>query len=1048
MKRCERWTGVMCLLVALGHLAAMAGTTGKIAGQVSDKTTREPLVGVNVTVQGTMLGGNTDINGYFAILNVPPGTCAVKASLVGYTPTVVTEVRVEIDQTAKVNIELPQQTVDLSEITVIAERKVVRPDVTTSVTSVTNEEVRSLPITTVAGVVGLQAGVQGGLVIRGGGPDEALFLMDGATMRDPRNNQPISGVPLSAVEEISIERGGFNAEYGQLRSGIVNVVTKEGRQKGYSFSVTGRYKPYAAKYSGISPFDPNSMWLRPYLDPAVAWTGTTSGAWDEFTQRQYPDFDGWNAISQRLMSNDDPTDDLSPAGAKRLFEWEHRKRPDTSSPDYDLDLGFGGPVPVVGEQLGGLRFFFSYRGLREMLMIPLTRPDYMENFSSLRLTSNIGSGMKLDVTGTMGMTHNVAINGTEQSSSTDFLRTGDQITANNSQLSFSDSRIFLDSYYSLADVGHQSIAAQLNHVINSKAYYDLRFEYVYRGYDTQPTRMRDTSRRYEIFPGYFASEAPFGFSPNPDPGINGMLMGGHTSTSRDNSKIAGYTFKGDLTAQLDQHNQVKTGLVFAYNDLNIDYGIVNLIFPESNAYVRWHRFPIRLGAYVEDKLEFEGFIANLGLRADYSTLRTEWPDVGVFDRSYFSSNYNAGTPYPMKSSEGEWTLSPRLGISHPISENSKLFFNYGHFRQLSTYEQMLRQSRGAHGELKTLGDPSLTSAKTIAYELGYDHSLFEQYLLQVSAFYRDISDVQDFQTYTNARGDVIYQKATANSYQDVRGFEVTVRKMTGQWWNGFVNYTYPVTSGGHFDKSFIYEDPSAQLEYDRRTSDAYQYKPTPRPYARLSLGLFTPDDLGNAEAMKLLLGGWNITLLGDWLAGDYVTWNPNQVQLGAPNLKMVDWYNLNLRFTKSIPLGPVRVMLFVDVQNVFNTKRLNLNSFYNPDDFKDYFGSLHLPQSPAWTNIPGDDKAGDYRKDGVDFQPVVQANDVTTLTSPSARAIYYERASGRYMNYVNGSWTEVDKVRLQKVLDDKAYIDMPNESSFWFLNPRNVFFGITTTIDL
>ncbi len=1039
---------MIILVIVISRLPAWAGTTGKIAGQVVDKDSREPLVGVNLTLEGTKIGGVTDEEGRFTILAVPPGMYNVKASLVGYAATILQQVRVDIDQTTTLALEMSQVTVNVAEVVISAERPAVQRDVSTSVSVLSSDEVRALPVTTVTAVAGLQAGVQG-LVIRGGGADQSLFLLDGATLRDPRNNQPITGVALSAVKEVSIERGGFNAEYGQLRSGIINVVTREGDRSAYTLSITGRYKPWAAKYDGVSPFDPSSMWLRPYLDPAVAWTGTENGAWDEFTRRQYPKFDGWNAISARLLTDSDPTNDLSPAAAQRLFEWQHRRRPDTKAPDYDVDLGFGGPFPLLSDQLGNLRFFLSYRTLREVLMVPLSRPDYKEHFGSLRLTTDLGSGMKLDLSATLSKRYTVAANGTEQVTSTDYIRSPDQISQFNSlQPATSSSRIFVESYYGLADIANNSFAAQLSNVISPTAYYDIRVEYISSKYNTGPLPSRNTSSAVELFPGYFVDEAPFGWSSQPDVAIDGMLMGGHTSTARDNSKFATVTLKADFTTQLDRHNQVKTGIEFAYNDLNVDYGILNLVFPESNTLVLWHRYPLRGSAYLQDKLEFEGFIANLGVRADYSTLRAQWPAVATFDRSFYSANFNPLVPYPTEESRGQLVFSPRLGISHPISENSKLFFNYGHFRQLSTYEQLFRLSRGANQEIKNIGDPNLAMARTIAYELGYDHSIADEYLFQLAAFYRDISNEQDFQSFQNARGDIIYQKATSNAYEDIRGFEVTVRKTSGRWWNGFVNYTYPVSSSGHFGTQQVYEDPSLQRQYDLQTSNAYQSRPVPQPYARISVGFFTPEDLGESSITHTLLGGWNVTLLGDWVSGGYVTWNPNQVVLSSPNVRQNDWYNLNLRLTKELPVGPLKVLLFVDVTNVFDTRRLNLNSFYDFNDQLDYYNSLHLPASNAYNNIVGSDKAGDYRKSGVDFVPIVQTGDITSVTNPNARAIYYNTATGTYMNYLNGQWSEVEGGRLTQVLDDKAYIDMPNQTSFNFLNPRSVFFGITTTIQL
>src|SRR4030065_1284738 len=96
----------------------------------------------------------------------------------------------------------------------------------------------------------------------------------------------------------------------------------------------------------------------------------------------------------------------------------------------------------------------------------------------------------------------------------------------------------------------------------------------------------------------------------------------------------------------------------------------------------------------------------------------------------------------MKPSKPQWQLSPRLGISHPITENSKLFFNYGHFKQMPQYEALFRFDTRPDNSLVRIGDPNLTLAKTISYELGFDYLFPENILLQVTAFYRDISDQQ------------------------------------------------------------------------------------------------------------------------------------------------------------------------------------------------------------------------------------------------------------------------------------------------------------------
>jgi outer membrane receptor protein involved in Fe transport len=526
------------------------------------------------------------------------------------------------------------------------------------------------------------------------------------------------------------------------------------------------------------------------------------------------------------------------------------------------------------------------------------------------------------------------------------------------------------------------------------------------------------------------------------------LFGGHTSTARDVTTTSSTTFKLDLTSQINPMHQLKTGLEFVYNDLNLDYGTVNLVFPESNNYVKEQWSPLRGAFYVQDKIEAKGFIANLGLRLDYNGPNTEWVDVDPFDKNFFSSRYSPDSSFTYRQSKSEFTFSPRLGISHPITLNSKLFFNYGHFKQLPTYEQIFRLSRGAFNQVLNFGNPELAFAQTVSYELGYDHVLFQNYLLQLAAFYHDITEQQDFTTYISADGSIQYAQSNNNSYEDIRGFELTLRKSSGPWVSGFANYTYPVTTGGRFGKAQIWEDPSEQRRYDNQTSNNYQFRPIPQPYARANVTFSTPIDFGPKLLGTKLLGDWSANFLADWRAGFYSTWNPNNIASITQNVQNKDYFNVVMRLAKNFRFGTARVTLLADINNLLNTQRLSLVSFYDFNDQQDYFNSLHLPANQAYNNIVGKDRVGEYRKEGVPYQPIVQVGVATEQPNPSPSVIYYERTSGKYMNYLNGAWSEVESGRMKKVLDDKAYIDMPNQASFNFLSPRDVFVGLRVSFDL
>lgn len=193
-----------CLIMsAVFHLFSVCvypGTTGKIAGTVSDTETGEPLAGVNVYLVGTTSGAASDENGHYNILNIQPGIKTVEISMIGYEVVRITEVRVISDQTTRLNVGLQSETMGTEAIVIVADREIIKPDVSASRTSITSDEIDALPQVSVEDVVQMQAGVEDGLSIRGGGADEALFLFDGFAMRDPRNNQPVTQLFPEPVE--------------------------------------------------------------------------------------------------------------------------------------------------------------------------------------------------------------------------------------------------------------------------------------------------------------------------------------------------------------------------------------------------------------------------------------------------------------------------------------------------------------------------------------------------------------------------------------------------------------------------------------------------------------------------------------------------------------------------------------------------------------------------------------------------------------------------------------------------------------------------------
>lgn len=1033
-----------------------AGTTGKVTGSVVDSRTGEPLPSVNVTIVGTTLGASTNVEGYFTILNVPPGKYRVQATLVGYKLSSAIDVRVDIDQTTTQNFRMTEEAIAGEEVIVIAARPVVQRDVSASRANIEIKDVDKLPVTSVVGAVGLQAGVQG-LVIRGGTIDQTAFMVDGLVLRDERTNNPYTGISLSTVQDIQVQTGGFNAEYGNIRSGMVNVVTREGGRSSYSFNMTGRYSPARPKHFGPSIYDKNGYWIRPYVDDAVAWTGTGKnyepGVWDKWTRDQYPYFEGWNSVAQKSLQDPDPTKHLTPNAAQQVFLWEYRKKAEIKDPDWDVDAGFGGPVPFA-EDLGNLRFFAGYRQSRSYYLIPLSRSSFDEQNAQIKLTTDLSGGMKLQLSGLWGRQEGTNDN---NAGNPGIFTSPASIASVLNRISYIDGRIFGEAYWAPSQVLLNLIGAKFTHNVNPNVFYEVTLQRYQQKTETNPGRLRDTSPIMTFGNGYTVDEAPFGWQPAPSTGITGLRMGVGMSNSRDTSSVTTYTGRFDMTAQLDRYNQVKSGVEVNYTDNWVRSASVDVFLPSGRFRTFWHNYPIRGAVYLQDKLEFEGMVANIGVRVDYLNPNGDWfVNYNPYDPAFTGAlSPGIDTLLAKEKVKPLLNVSPRLGISFPISENSKLYFNYGHFRQIPDPRNLFLLRRYLdNNQVTNVADPTAPLPKTVAYELGYEHSLFDEYLIRVAGYYKDIVNETQQVEYVNSSGTIDYLVYTENRYRDIRGFEITMSKNRGNWFQGFANYTYDVRTTGYFGRPIYYQSAQDQARDER--ANIYQEKPIPQPYARVNLDFFTPREFGPDVGGIYLLGDWRVNFIGSWSSGFYFTWTGGANIPGIQNnVQWRDSYNVDMRISKNFQIGKMGFQLFADVSNLLNTKYLTTYGFFDGADYNSYMSSLHLPadisSAIGTLYIPGDDRPGDSRAEGVAYQPIVPVARYSDLSIPinqQARPFYYVKETGKYYQLSGATWSEVDSGSLQKVMDDKAYIDMPNQETFSFLNPRRIFFGLRLTYDL
>ncbi|MEW6509499.1 MAG: TonB-dependent receptor [Bacteroidota bacterium] len=219
---------LLCAMLQFPWGSADAGTNGILEGTVRDKRTSEPLAGVTVMLVGLNHGTSTDVEGRFELQNIRAGKYDVRFSHIGYRPFLLRGVAVNPDLRTRLTVTLEPADLTLDEITVTQEKPLIQTDVTGTTFIVSGEEVRALPIDNVFDIVGYKAGTTREGNIRGGKTTEVVYLVDGLPIQDMIAGGPAAALPRSSVFGMSIYTGGFEPEYGNALSGVVNIVTRTG----------------------------------------------------------------------------------------------------------------------------------------------------------------------------------------------------------------------------------------------------------------------------------------------------------------------------------------------------------------------------------------------------------------------------------------------------------------------------------------------------------------------------------------------------------------------------------------------------------------------------------------------------------------------------------------------------------------------------------------------------------------------------------------------------------------------------------------------------
>ncbi len=220
----------------------------------------------------------------------------------------------------------------------------------------------------------------------------------------------------------------------------------------------------------------------------------------------------------------------------------------------------------------------------------------------------------------------------------------------------------------------------------------------------------------------------------------------------------------------------------------------------------WNVHPMQGAAYAQDRLEYEGFIVDAGLRLDWFFPGQELEDA-VADTS--NKNISSVTRQQFEEDTGDifgrkvkGVLSPRIAVSHPIRGQDKLFFNFGQFTQFPSYYYIYSKLTSvSSASFPVLGNPNLNPEKSVQFEVGGEHLFRSDLAGKVSLFQKDIYDYPTSVSFQRLEGEEIsdFLVFLNLDFARSRGFEIEFEKSRRRYWSWRANYTYSVAKGKSSD---------------------------------------------------------------------------------------------------------------------------------------------------------------------------------------------------------------------------------------------------------
>lgn len=855
------------------------GTTGTIRGKVSDQATGNALAAVNVFVletdgTATTMGAFSNAEGEYVIINVPPGRYILRASMMGFKTHEVKDLLVTVGISTTVIFQMEVTVLDVGEVvTVTAERPLIQRDVTSTQQSYTIEEMERMAVSSTTEILDLQANVyqasgveemiyqyyERGLSVfymRGGRNAEVAFMIDGMQITNLLYGGQAANVTPFSLSEMVVMAGGMSAEFGNAMSGVVNMVTREGGNR-YDANVeilssefTGQPQDDVRNLTSMQGYlggpVPGPLRLTFFLSSSVeskrgGLTRKDDTVYDLYADPTDPNWEFNPDITYRNMPYTaagnfdraafDPTIH-DPYDQESIYGEQLRIHPvDIYSGylGYGQDTNWNGMLNLSYKLTPSMKITMSGQ-INGSNVFPFRWNKRWASFHGLpqELQDNgLWGTLRYDVADTLSnRSEDDIIDGTGMA---DFINESENNLQDNTRLAFVwTHQINQSTFYSIRGSYYDyQRDTRCFRFVNDDGWVQ-RFRHRYTNsiaavVDTAGNPVwspDDPMHEVELLPivgGYFSGDPytrTYGYVwERSSPGLGWEASGLWWQSQHDVTR----TIKADVTSQINTHHQLKTG--FNYKRLTIENHIREAAALTNPFQVADYRHgPWEIAFYLQDKIEFDFLIVNVGARYDvakageigwwtdprnpinygdpddpYDDVLVPYPQITNPDSAYALTGDSLAVA-PLKVAKLRQQFSPRIGISHPVTDQAVVYFNYGHFYQNPQYSHIYFADNLYGTGPPLIGNPNMEAEKTIQYEIGYKHQFTDIYALELVMWAKDsanlVSSEQIPSFYQGIPNPYRYIVFVNYDYASSKGVDINMIRRYANYFSARVNYSF------------------------------------------------------------------------------------------------------------------------------------------------------------------------------------------------------------------------------------------------------------------